>query len=606
MRGERERLAPKPVARPLMPMPARPRARAWAAALAVLLAVPWSVPALGLPSAGRPGVLLTFSADGSGAHLGRASSPPTNVTALGPRDLTDRLRAHPPGMPAPVDFFGKAPGVRFVDVGPAASFAIAEDGGLYSWGTASGAVESPSRGVLGRSADQPPRERPGAIKNAPRFVAVASGHDHAVALTDEGTLYTWGGNAFHQLARPATSRGGEACRSGPSCADASPVRAETSRTFGVVDAGPYYGVAARKSKGAVAWGLTACGLEHDSVPVHEQNRKFYVRGTPPARLMTPVIGLEHLRVVQVAAGGRHTAFLTDEHRVFTCATGFDERGRRVASTLPGAVPPAPPTPDAPAPPFPASMRTDLGLAEFSHRRGVLGPKLRPNYYGELGRDSGRAPALAVGPLEVPAGARFTQVAAGACFTLLVDAHGSLWSVGCPGPLLRRCDSADANDLGKLARKMTKFRRRYEEEDADKRKREADDEALADARSLVRPWASCHRLPRPVPWVNLLGRERAPKDAVRLVAAGNRVAAAVLEQGDVVVWGRSAATWGGVNQTVADPDAAALRALNLSRRGKGRWAGPLALAAGGETFALVVASVANASDAKARRAGRGRR
>ena len=529
-------------------------------------------------------LVVSFSSDGSAAYLGRNALPPsTTSTTTKSSHITNRLTPHPAGLPAPVDFFGdhsQQPQALAVAISKGVALALTNGGTeLYSWTTPKNSSESAlGRPISSQQGQGAPANRPGQIqlKHSERFTMVAAGLDHAVALSEDGTLYTWGGNEYHQLARPSSRT--DHCRAGPNCTDPSVQVAETSRTFTHVDAGPFYGVAALKMphRGAVAWGLTACGVDLP-LPDHEKNGRYYVHGFEPARRLGSVVGLERMSIVRVAAGGRHSAFLTEDGRLFTCATGFDELGNAVTERLPGSVPP-----------------TQV-------------PSLtKLNHYGELGRDDEHiSKPMDIGPVDsvLSTQTRFKDIALGKCYSLAVDTDGTLWSWGCQGALLRTCDF-----LHPGARSVSKLRSRVDEyasfvykgdsvSKGDPHKlwkmEKAYAETRADLEERAGAWRQCLRHPRPVPWKHLIGRARQAGDAVSLLAAGATTAAAILKSNELLVWGRHEETWGGVNGTHSSN--VPMSAVNLSKRarkqvkGAGIWtdAKPLHLAAGEETFLYVV-------------------
>ncbi len=98
-------------------------------------------------------------------------------------------------LPAPVkdqSGQGELTGIVAVAAGSLSALALTEDGEVWSWG-------SNDNGQLGRtSTNSAPDPLPGKVRNPSnngdlsRIVAVSAGDDNAVALADDGTVYTWG------------------------------------------------------------------------------------------------------------------------------------------------------------------------------------------------------------------------------------------------------------------------------------------------------------------------------------------------------------------------------------------------------------------------------
>lgn len=102
-------------------------------------------------------------------------------------------------------------GVRAIAAGRSFALALKEDGTLVAWGSNSGGqLDVPSA----RDAAAPfvpiPRAYPTHATDSERprsFIAVAAGHEHSVALRNDGTVVAWGGNSRGQLDVPENLTG---------------------------------------------------------------------------------------------------------------------------------------------------------------------------------------------------------------------------------------------------------------------------------------------------------------------------------------------------------------------------------------------------------------
>ena len=101
-------------------------------------------------------------------------------------------------VPLPVDTRGVLRGkvVTAISAGHRHSLALTSDGEVFAWG-------SNSNGQLGNGGETESRppvrvDTSGALAGK-RVVAIAAGEDHSMALTDDGLVFTWGGNWYGQL-----------------------------------------------------------------------------------------------------------------------------------------------------------------------------------------------------------------------------------------------------------------------------------------------------------------------------------------------------------------------------------------------------------------------
>jgi len=224
--------------------------------------------------------------------------------------------------------------------------------------------------------------------------SIASGRYHALAAgARTGAVYTWGLNDHGQLGREGW--GGRAavrrCDRGQRCRDGMPRTAPALSAPRLpaavsVAAGRYFSVAVTADGRAYAWGRCACGRpDAATLAASPADGKSLDTAVPYAMGGG---GLERERVVGVAAGYAHLLLLTSTGAVFSCETGDDGYGGRLA----------------PAP--------------------------RPNAFGQLGREGAplvpaRIAPSALGTLGPP-----RLIAAGRCASFAVDTQGVMRAWGC--------------------------------------------------------------------------------------------------------------------------------------------------------------------------------
>lgn len=91
-----------------------------------------------------------------------------------------------------------------IKAGPYFCIGLTNKGAVYSWG-------KNSMGQLGLGYTSDKVEAPKKISGLSNVVSVGVGHDHAMAVKSDGTLWTWGNNSKNQLGRTlgATNRPGQ-------------------------------------------------------------------------------------------------------------------------------------------------------------------------------------------------------------------------------------------------------------------------------------------------------------------------------------------------------------------------------------------------------------
>lgn len=132
-----------------------------------------------------------------------------------------------------------------VAAGEFASFALKGDGTLWSWG-------ANFSGVLGDGTTDD-RPLPVQVLAAPlsngRYVAVAAGGEHALALQADGTLWAWGANVSGQLGTGTTG----------TLPNSTPVMIGSDRDWTAISAGVGHSVALKADGSLWTWGENAVG-----------------------------------------------------------------------------------------------------------------------------------------------------------------------------------------------------------------------------------------------------------------------------------------------------------------------------------------------------------
>jgi alpha-tubulin suppressor-like RCC1 family protein len=232
-------------------------------------------------------------------------------------------RAAKPGAqdslrPVIIEGFG---GVRMRCVCPGGeqTFAIGEDGELFSWGRG-------KNWLLGHgdTQDQPSPKRVEALQGVP-VSSVAVGESHALALAEDGLVYAWGGDTERTvlgnpyverelLPTPVEALGGVRIGS---------VAAAGLRSYAVADTGVLW-----------AWGVDG---EYWIPLGHGEFMN--------CPLPKPMNSLWGVKVDAVIAGGYHTVALANNGRVYTwgagCAAMYGALGRELSDDDEGEPVPRP-------------------------------------------------------------------------------------------------------------------------------------------------------------------------------------------------------------------------------------------------------------------------
>jgi len=176
-------------------------------------------------------------------------------------------------------------GVTFTDVGAGASrtVALASDGSLWAWGY----------NLAGESGDYIDRVlTPTRLQTPPgvTFVAVDFGAGHSVALTADGSVWTWGINSDGQLGDGTTNS-----RSAPTAVTMPP-----GRTFTAISAGGGSTIALASDGSAWAWGENRNGNLGDGT---RTQRPTPVQAQAPSGVIFTAIDNERTHSVAIASDG---------------------------------------------------------------------------------------------------------------------------------------------------------------------------------------------------------------------------------------------------------------------------------------------------------------
>lgn len=181
-------------------------------------------------------------------------------------------------------------GVRFVQVSAANahSLALAADGTVYAWGT-----NFTGQVGIGTAAASlvPVAVSQGDIPVGTRFVQVAAGSDHSLALAADGTLYAWGFNSNGQVGDNTTIN-----RTAPVAVSLG--AASVGTRFVRVVGGQFHSLALAADGTLYGWGLNSNGQLGDGTtitprltPVAESSRRTTWRGVASGPSATHSLGL---------------------------------------------------------------------------------------------------------------------------------------------------------------------------------------------------------------------------------------------------------------------------------------------------------------------------
>jgi alpha-tubulin suppressor-like RCC1 family protein len=229
------------------------------------------------------GRVLAWGANGSSGVLGQGKRSAELASLSLPTAVKDTSGQH------------ALTGIVAVSAGEEQALALTEDGTVYSWG---------NNDVLGRdapSSDLLPGLVRDATGNAPlkRVVAVSIGADNAVALTDDGVVYTWG-NYTGQSDRRATFPGVVTALPGPAVA---------------VSAGWNWSAALLADGRVVTWGFNSSNSSGQPAAGGSPVKPGFVADATTGQPISGIVSLSagYLHGVALTSGGQVFAWGDNDH-----------------------------------------------------------------------------------------------------------------------------------------------------------------------------------------------------------------------------------------------------------------------------------------------------
>ena len=194
------------------------------------------------------------------------------------------------------------------------SAALKNDGTVWTWGfNASGQLGNGETGTDTNKSVPVRVKGPEGIGYLDGVIAIAAGGYHSVALKNDGTVWTWGSNAYGQLGDGS---------SGITNNRSTPVQVKGPEGIGYLDgviaiaAGDGHTVAVKNDGTVWTWGLNVYGQLGDGTAA-DKNTPVQVKGPE---------GIGYLDgVIAIAAGDGHTVALKNDGTVWTW--GANTRGQ---------------------------------------------------------------------------------------------------------------------------------------------------------------------------------------------------------------------------------------------------------------------------------------
>ena len=385
----------------------------------------WSIsPVKGL-TAGGTKVVLT-PPPSRGIRFSHGSAGNSNSAALGSegsiyswggelgRD-TSGMSANQPGIvtpPAGVQKFTQ------VSAGYDYSLAVGSDGNIYSWG-------DNTTDQLGRDTNTTPENRPGIVTpptTGIRFTQVSAGKWHALALDENGNIYSWGSNTKGALGRDNSTT--------PENRPGILTSHTTGIRFTQVSAGTFFSLAIDSDGNLYSWGNNGNG----------RLGRTPSETTPADRpgIVDPPDGVTAF--TQASAGGLFSLAIGSDGNLYSWGNNDSGQLGRDTSTTPENKPGKVSIPESDQNIIQASAGQSYCLAIDSH--GNL-YSWGNNDSGQLGRDASIIPGKKPGKLPAPTDrVSFAQASAGVASSLAMGSDGNLYSWG-------------NNDSGQLGRDTTK-------------------------------------------------------------------------------------------------------------------------------------------------------
>ena len=173
--------------------------------------------------------------------------------------------------------------IESIAAGSDFSLALSADGSIYVWG-------NNSRGQLGDGVPAPERVSPVKVIEIRNVKKIAAGHGHALALTEDGKIYSWGYNQYGQL-----GDGGDQDKN-------KPLEIKGLDNIEDIAAGNFHSLALGKNDLIYSWGYNEYGELGDGSAIN-RNKPVVISG---------LIGIE-----SIVAGGEHSLAKTFSGEVYS-------------------------------------------------------------------------------------------------------------------------------------------------------------------------------------------------------------------------------------------------------------------------------------------------
>lgn len=247
---------------------------------------------------------------------------------LRPKELKELPQSNPKNA------YGRFP-VRDIACGGGFSVAVMDSGVVCSWGLWAhgrlGLGRPKPLNVRGKSRMTKYQMSPKMVEGVSNIIAIATGDSHTLCITGGGDLYAWGGNSLGQI--------GVGChRSGFLLDQLEPVLVRFADGAGVsrVTCGANHSLAIDVKGRVWSWGAgggPALGLGGRGLQAEWEKRLASIFHPRQAQVMIPcelvswsdgwarpalVSALSGKDVTSMSAGARHSAFVTNNGRIYLC------------------------------------------------------------------------------------------------------------------------------------------------------------------------------------------------------------------------------------------------------------------------------------------------
>ncbi|TVY09045.1 RCC1 domain-containing protein [Paenibacillus cremeus] len=293
--------------------------------------------------------------------------------------------------------------MKSVAAGSNFSLALKDDGVVYAWGSnASGQLGTPFiRNISGE---------PGYLVGLGEVKAIAAGNSHAIILTKDGDVYTWGANAFGQLGLGNYDKTNTLTNK---IADLSHVVS--------IAAGSFYSMAVKDDGSVWTWGNNAMGQLGDGTTttktVPTQVPRFSLNASQPLAGST-INYTNELGTSPLSAGDSFTQVIKNG-KVWSWGENTYGQLGNGSSITKNSPQPLDSLSDA------AQIAAGTSHSVVLQRNGTV-VSWGLNYSGQLG-DGGTASKST--PAAVPGLTDVTQIASGANFSFYLKKDATLWASG---------------------------------------------------------------------------------------------------------------------------------------------------------------------------------